>query len=187
MRARSWLLLLILVAGTSVAGTIPGLTSKKLSNGLEVIVVENHAVPLVTVEIAVKSGGFVESPDYAGLSHLYEHMFFKANRAIPNQEQYLSRIREMGADWNGSTQTERVNYFLTLPSENAREGAVFLRDALFYPLFLQKELERERVVVLGEFDRNEANPGFHLQREINRKLWGDQFSRKDVIGDREVI
>ena len=62
-----------------------------------------------------------------------------------------------------------------------------MRDALFYPLFQQKELERERVVVLGEFDRNEANPRFHLGREIDRKLWYQHFSRKNVIGDREAI
>ena len=188
MRARTLSVILFFAfAAAAVAGDIPGLTSKKLANGLDVIVIENHVVPLVTVEIAVRSGGFVETPDYSGLSHLYEHMFFKGNRTIPNQEKYLARLRELGAAWNGSTQTERVNYFLTLPSENAREGAVFLRDALFYPLFQQKELERERVVVLGEFDRNEANPDFHLARETDRKLWYKYPSRKDVIGDREVI
>jgi len=169
------------------AGDIPGLSSKKLKNGLEVIVIENHAVPLVTIEIAVKSGGFVESPEFSGLSHLYEHMFFKGNRAIPNQEAYLKRLRELGASWNGTTQTERVNYYFTIPSQNLREGSVFMRDALFYPLFQQKELERERVVVLGEFDRNEANPVFHLGRQIDRKLWYQYPSRKDVIGDREMI
>jgi len=178
----------LLLFATSVhAGDIPGLTSKKLKNGLEVIVIENHAVPIATIEIAVKSGGFVETPEYRGLSHLYEHMFFKGNRAIPNQEAYVKRLRELGAAWNGTTQTERVDYFFTLPSQNLREGSVFLRDALFYPLFQQKELERERVVVLGEFDRNEANPQFHLSRTIDQKLWYQYFSRKNVIGDREVI
>ncbi|PYQ26893.1 MAG: hypothetical protein DMF56_22195 [Acidobacteria bacterium] len=178
----------LLLFATSVhAGDIPGLTSKKLKNGLEVIVIENHAVPIATIEIAVKSGGFVETPEYSGLSHLYEHMFFKGNRAIPNQEAYVKRLRELGAAWNGTTQTERVDYFFTLPSQNLREGSVFLRDALFYPLFQQKELERERVVVLGEFDRNEANPQFHLSRTIDQKLWYQYFSRKNVIGDREVI
>jgi zinc protease len=179
--------LLALLPLSLFAGTIPGLTSKVLDNGLEVIVIENHAVPLATVEIAVKSGSFVESPEYNGLSHLYEHMFFKGNKVIPNQEKYLKRLNELGASWNGSTNTERVNYFLTLPSENLREGTIFLRDALFYPLFQQKELERERVVVLGEFDRGEAQPGFHLGREVDRKLWYAYPSRKNVIGDREMI
>jgi zinc protease len=186
-RILSSLLLIALLAPAALAGTIPGLTSKKLDNGLDVIVVENHAVPLVTIEIAVKSGSYVEGPDYNGLSHLYEHMFFKANKVIPSAEKYARRLNELGAAWNGSTQTERVNYYLTVPAENLRESTAFLRDALYYPLFQQKELERERVVVLGEFDRNEANPGFHLFREIDRKLWFQHFSRKNVIGDREVI
>ncbi len=186
MRTR-FALLVALLPLSLFAGTIPGLTSAKLENGLDVIVVENHAVPLVTVEIAVKSGSYIEAPDYNGLSHLYEHMFFKGNKVIPNQENYLKRLNELGASWNGTTQTELVNYYLTLPAENLREGAIFLRDALYYPLFQQKELERERVVVLGEFDRNEAQPIFHLFREINRKLWYQTFSRKNVIGDREVI
>ncbi|HEX2122478.1 MAG TPA: pitrilysin family protein [Thermoanaerobaculia bacterium] len=179
--------LLLLAATPLFAGDIPGLTSKKLANGLEVIVIENHAVPLVTIEVAVKSGGFVETPEYSGLSHLYEHMFFKGNRVIPNQEAYLKRLRELGASWNGTTSTERVNYYFTVPSTNLREGAVFMRDALFFPLFQQKELERERVVVLGEFDRNEANPQFHLGREVDRKLWYQHFSRKNVIGDRIAL
>src|SRR5687768_2065119 len=187
MRALRLTAFSFLIAATASAADIPGLSSKKLPNGLEVIVIENHAVPLVTVEIAVRSGGFVESHEFSGLSHLYEHMFFKGNRVIPNQEAYLKRLRELGAAWNGTTQTERVNYYFTVPSENLREGTVFMRDALFFPLFQQKELERERVVVLGEFDRNEANPYFHLGRETDRKLWFQHFSRKNVIGDREAI
>ena len=187
MRALSAALLLVFATINAYAGDVPGLSSKKLKNGLEVIVVENHAVPIVTIEIAVKSGGFVESPEFSGLSHLYEHMFFKGNRAIPNQEAYLKRLRELGASWNGTTQTERVNYFFTIPSQNLREGAIFMRDALFFPLFQQKELERERVVVLGEFDRNEANPFFHLARETDRKLFYEHYSRKSVIGDRAAI
>ena len=56
-----------------------GVQSKKLPNGLEVLVIENHAVPIVTVELDVKNGAYTEGPEFSGLSHLYEHMFFKAN------------------------------------------------------------------------------------------------------------
>src|SRR5512143_2270200 len=48
-------------------------------NGLEVIVVENHGVPLVTIEADVKNGSFTQGPEYEGFSHMYENMFFKAN------------------------------------------------------------------------------------------------------------
>jgi zinc protease len=60
---------------------IPFVT-KTLANGLEVIVLQDSSVPLVTVEMAVRNGSFTEPPELNGLSHLYEHMFFKSNQAI---------------------------------------------------------------------------------------------------------
>src|SRR4051794_33166918 len=85
----------------------------KLDNGLEIVVIENSKVPLATVEIAVKNGAYTEGPEYSGLSHLFEHMFFKANRDYPNQQAFLKRTQELGAIWNGTTDNERVNYFMT--------------------------------------------------------------------------
>lgn len=55
-----------------------------LANGLEVIVVENHGVPIVTAELDVKNGSFAQTPEFAGLAHMYEHMFFRANREYPD-------------------------------------------------------------------------------------------------------
>ncbi len=161
--------------------------SKVLDNGLEVIVIENHIVPLVTIEIAVKNGSFVETPEYDGLAHLYEHMFFKANEKIPSQEAYLERTRELGMSWNGTTTEERVNYFFTLPVDSVEAGMEFMKNAIRFPLFLEDELERERPVVIGEYDRNESNPYFYLFKEVGKRLWYQYWSRKNVIGNREVI
>ncbi len=58
------------------------IVTKTLANGLEVIVLQDHSVPLVTVELAVRNGSFTEPPELNGLSHLYEHMFFKPNRVF---------------------------------------------------------------------------------------------------------
>jgi zinc protease len=93
-----------------------------LANGLEVIVVENHGVPIATLEIDVKNGAFTQTPEYAGLAHMYEHMFFKANREYPNPQAFADRASELGALFNGTTQEERVNYYLTLPADSL-EGA----------------------------------------------------------------
>jgi zinc protease len=158
-----------------------------LANGLEVIAVENRIVPLVTVELDVRNGSYTEPPEYNGLSHLYEHMFFKANASIPSQEKYLARTRELGMSWNGTTSEERVNYFFTLSKDSLAQGLAFMRAATLTPLFLQSELERERPVVTGEYDRAESNPQFHLFREVNRKLWYKHYSRKNVMGERETI
>jgi zinc protease len=128
-----------------------------------------------------------EPPDYNGLSHLYEHMFFKANAVIPSQEAWLARVRELGMTWNGTTNTERVNYFFTTTADHFADTMVFMRDAIVSPLFDAKELERERVVVTGEIDRNESTPFYHLYRAINERVWWKYPSRKDPLGRRKTV
>jgi zinc protease len=159
----------------------------KLDNGLQVLVLEDASVPLATVEIAVHNGAFTEDTAFNGLSHLYEHMFFKANKDIPSQEKYLDRIHELGIVFNGTTSNELVNYFFTLGSKQVKEGLQFLNSAIRYPLFLQEEMKKEDPVVDGEFQRQESNPGFALFDKYNHKLWGDLYSRKNAIGDHQII
>ena len=178
----------LLAPALGAQSTDVGIQSRRLANGLEVLVIENHAVPLVTIELNVKNGAYTEGPEFSGLSHLYEHMFFKANRTIPSQEMYLRRAAQLGAQWNGTTSEERVNYYVTLGVDSLVPGMQFMEDAIRYPLFDQAELVRERPVVLGEFDRNEANPFFHLTRAADTILWTPGFyTRKTAIGVREVI
>ena len=183
-----------LVAAILLAISLPAVAQKpanffttKLDNGLEILVVEDKTVPLATVEITTKNGSYTESPEFNGLSHLYEHMFFKANKDYPSQEAYMARVRELGIVFNGTTSEERVNYFFTLPKTNLENGLKFMNSAIRHPLFLAEEMKKENVVVDGEFQRNESNPFFPLLDAMNHSLWGDLYSRKNVIGDHNII
>ncbi len=191
---RRWIL-----AAAAAAALVPGaawaqraeldriIRRRVLANGLEVIVVENHGVPLATVEVDVRNGAFTQSPEYAGLAHMYEHMFFKASREYPRPEGFVNRASELGAIFNGTTSEERVNYYMTVPADSVRGALETLAASLRNPLFRQDELERERQVVLGEYDRNESSPGFEFQNEMTKRLYPGQYSRKNTIGDRDVI
>jgi zinc protease len=158
-----------------------------LPNGLDVIVVQNRGVPLVTIEADVKNGSFTQGPEYEGLSHLYEHMFFKANASYPAPDAFVARASELGAEFNGTTSEERVNYYLTVPADSVEPGMKFLAAALISPSFRQDELEREREVVIGEYDRNESNPFFLFTRDMSKALWTTAWSRKNPLGERAVI
>lgn len=158
-----------------------------LDNGLEVIVIEDRTVPLVTIDIVVRNGAFTEPDEFAGLSHLYEHMFFKANKALPSQEAFMGRVQELGIQYNGYTSDELVNYFFTLPSGMLDEGMEFMANAITTPKFVTEELVKERQVVLGEFDRNEAQPGFVLRYALDSAVWMPYVSRKQPLGQRHVI
>jgi zinc protease len=161
--------------------------TKTLANGLEVIFVENHNIPLVSVVMAVKNGAFAESPEYDGLSHFYEHMFFKANKEVRSQEEYMKELRRLGAWWNGWTSTETVAYYFTVPKENFEDTLQFMENAIKLPLFDEKELEREKGVILAEYDRTEADPYRALDTAMDKQLWYEYYSRKNVIGNRTVI
>jgi len=163
------------------------INSQQLPNGLEIIVMEDHSVPLVTIELAVKNGSYTEPPELNGLSHLYEHMFFKQNRAIANAEEYLRAIGQMGIAYNGSTREEVVEYYFTTTSPNIRTAMQFMKDAARYPLFDEREFAREQQVVIGEIDRNESNPFFPLQQEMNNRLFYRYTSRKNPLGNRQTV
>lgn len=160
---------------------------KKLNNGLDVLVIEDRTVPLATIEICVRNGSYTESPEFNGLSHLYEHMFFKANKDYPSQEKFLDRMNELGIVFNGTTSNERVNYFITLGNHNLQNGLEFINSAIRYPLFDKEEMKKENVVVDGEFQRNESNPAFFLFQELSYKMWDDHYCRKNPIGDHLII
>jgi len=181
-------MLLLFVTGSFAQSSLPSnIFLKTLPNGLQVLVIEDHSVPLVTIEIAVKNGSYTEPPEYNGLSHLYEHMFFKANKDYPSQEAFMDKVKSLGIVFNGTTNTERVNYFFTLPSFNLTAGLKFMNAAIQFPKFDSAEMKKENVVVDGEFQRNESSPFFALRDSMNHHLYGNLYSRKNVIGDHEVI
>jgi zinc protease len=173
--------------------TLPGSASAKpqwqkmtLKNGMDVIIIENAAVPLVTVEIAVKNGAYTEPPEYNGLSHLYEHMFFKSNERS-KAEGYHDKAADLGMLSNAQTQYEVVNYYTTTINTGLREAMTFMRDAIRYPLFDKQELDQEIVVVLDELNQHRSNPFFYLFDATDKKLWYKYPSRKRPGGDPETV
>ena len=63
----------------------------------------------------------------------------------------------------------------------------FMKDATRYPLFDEREFVREKQVVIGEIDRNESNPFFYLNKEMNSRLFFKYTSRKNPLGSRETV
>lgn len=166
---------------------LPPWTRFTLANGLQVLVVENHLTPIVTIEIAVKNGSFTENHEYNGLSHLYEHMFFTSNARDTSEDDFLNRVDDLGIVYNGETHEEQVEYYFTLPKQNLDSGLDFMAWAITSPLFKPDELHKQKEVVLGEFDRNEALPYFVFGHKMDSALWDGWLSRKEPLGERPAI
>ncbi|HKE91105.1 MAG TPA: pitrilysin family protein [Gemmatimonadales bacterium] len=152
-----------------------------LDNGLQVIVAENHSVPIVTVLVAVHNGAMTQDPGDQGLAHLYEHLLFRSYKGDPDA--FAIEASDLDAEWQGTTGEEVVTYYLAVPSKNAIKGVALLGRLVQKARFNARDLKDERPVVLDELRRDESDPEQALERQASRMLWGTSWSRKDAVGD----
>jgi len=156
-------------------------------DGLEVVVSEMHATPLVTVEVAVRAGAMVEDDRSSGLSHLYEHMFFKGNASQPDPTAYLARLRALGMEFEGTSSDERVSFFFTTTTEHFADQMSLMRDSITAPRFEPKELEHERLEIAGEIDRDASQPSYQLSHAIEAQVFWKYPTRKGASGKRASV
>src|SRR6185437_13976366 len=156
--------------------------SDTLDNGLQVIIVENHSIPIVTAEIVFRAGAMTQAEEDQGVPHLFEHMLFRSYRGGLGEPFSWDAAKERAA-YNGATSDEDVLYFLVAPSANTNDAlgtlARLVRDAHFE----NADFQRERFIVMNEAQRDASDPQFNLERETDMRLWGDGFPRKNAIGD----
>lgn len=132
----------------------------KLDNRLEVILSINKNLPLVAVNVWYKVGSAFEVRGKTGIAHLFEHMMFQGSENVP-KEMHFKFIQEAGGTLNGSTSTDRTNYYEKLPS-NFLELALWLesdRMGYFLPALTQQKLNNQKDVVYNErLERYENQP-----------------------------
>lgn len=159
-----------------------------LDNGLELFVMENDSAPLAYIEIAVKAGAVTQTPENAGLFHLYEHMMFKGNEKYSNQKEAYSALNRMGvSDWNGTTSIDRVNYFFTVPATLLKDGLEYWSYAIRTPLLNEQELENEKAVVLSEIEGGLSEPGRIFGAGVFKELFPSCPWKTDTSGDPLII
>src|SRR5450432_1273083 len=91
----------------------------------------------------------------------------------------IVRTQELGASFNGTTSDERVNYFFIFAKDSLNAGLKFMNAAIRFPIYRTEDMQKERPVVDGEFQRAESDPGSQLWLASQKKLWGDLVTRKN--------
>src|SRR5436190_23051384 len=97
-----------------------------LANGLNVILHEDHSVPIVDVNLWYRVGSARERPGRTGFAHLFEHLMFMGSGHVKPGE-FDERLEEVGGANNASTNNDTTNYWITVPS-NALDLALFLES-----------------------------------------------------------
>jgi zinc protease len=139
----------------------------KLENGLEVILSEDHRLPLVDVDLWYHVGAVNETAGHTGFAHLFEHMMFEGSKHVPGSS-HAHFLEAAGAsDFNGTTSFDRTNYYETLPS-NQLELALWLEsDRMGYlPDKLdQANLSNQQDVVRNERRQSYENAPYGIAQE----------------------
>ena len=126
-------------------------TKYRLDNGLTVVLHEDHSDPLVHVDVTYHVGSNREEPGRSGFAHFFEHMMFQGSANVADEE-HFKIVSNAGGTLNGSTNSDRTNYYQTLPV-NQLETALWLeadRMGLLLEAVTQEKFEIQRETVKNE-------------------------------------
>lgn len=167
----------------TIAGPIQSLT---LANGLKVILVENHAAPVVTWVVTYKVGSRNEAVGWTGSTHLLEHMLFKGTKSL-GKGQISQLLQRNGARFNATTGTDRTNYFETYSSDKLEMGIRLEADRMRNATIPDAERQSEMTVVRNELERGESSPERTLYQEVNAHAYKSHPYHHPVIGWRSDV
>lgn len=138
-----------------------------LSNGLQVLLKEDHAAPVATFVVYYKVGSRNEHVGITGSSHLLEHLMFKGSEGFPGKESIWGGLSRIGASFNATTYYDRTNYYATVPIEQLPFVVRLEADRMRRATFTDADRQSEMTVVRNELERGENNPG----RVLHHQVW----------------
>lgn len=139
-----------------------------LANGLTVILHEDHSDPLVHVDVTYHVGSAREEIGKSGFAHFFEHMMFQGSKHVAD-EQHFKVITESGGNLNGTTNTDRTNYFQTVPANQLEKVLWLESDRMGFLLEAvdQEKFENQRETVKNERAQRVDNQPYGLRFELN--------------------
>jgi zinc protease len=162
----------------------------RLSNGLRVVLNEDHSAPLVAVNLWYHVGSKNERVGRTGFAHLFEHMLFSGSEHIGNNE-HFRYVQSVGGVLNGTTFFDRTNYFETLPSNYLALGLWLESDRMgfFLPALTQEKLDIQREVVKEERRQRYDNVpyGTSFERLLHLAYDPDYSYHWPTIGSMEDL
>jgi len=175
------------LAPVSVAAPAPQVQRKVLANGMRVFLVEDHSKPLVAACIFVNGGSRTETPGLSGLSHYYEHLIFRGGSLKQGELEFRKQMQRLGEETGGYTTNDYTCYGFTAPKENFDEAIDRSVDAWLNLKLTQAKVDRERQVVMEEYNQGEDRPDYKVYYQIERLMFRDHPYKRDTIGLKDVI
>lgn len=157
-----------------------------LPNGLRVIAEPLPHLRSVSIGVWVRAGSILESPEQNGLSHFIEHLAFKGT-ARRSARQIAQEMDAVGGYLNAATSKLSTTYYAKVIDEDLELAADILADIVIHPAYDEKEMNKERSVVLEEISMTDDSPEDVAYDLIAAAMFGDQPLGRTILGPREII
>src|SRR3954469_23497383 len=169
------------------AETAPDISYFKLANGLEVVVIPDHRVPVVTHMVWYRVGSADEPPGVSGIAHFLEHLMFKGTEKNPAGK-FSKVLATIGAQENAFTTADYTGYFQRVAKEHLPLVMSFEADRMTGLVLTNENVLPERDVVLEEFNMRVANnPDARLTEQMMAALYLNHPYGRPVIGWHQEI
>jgi len=179
---RTVLIYVVLLLGWSAGAVHAEVFEKTLSNGLKVIVKENHRAPVVVQQVWYKAGSIDEVSGKTGVAHVLEHMMFKGTRSVPAGE-FSSRIAAAGGRENAFTGNDYTAYFQILHKSKLPLAMQLESDRMHNLNLTSKEFSKEIKVVMEERRmRTDDEPQSLMSESMMATIYQEHPYHNPVIG-----
>lgn len=181
------LLLLALIAQSTIAQNEIEYKEFTLDNGLHVIMHQDNSTPIVATSVLYHVGSKNEQPDRTGFAHFFEHLLFEGSENIPRGE-YMNKIQSIGGSLNAFTSNDITYYYEIVPS-NQLETALYMEsERMLHPKIDQVGVDTQREVVKEEKRQSYDNrPYGSILPETMKRAFSDHPYRWPVIGSMENL
>jgi zinc protease len=160
---------------------------EKLSNGLQVIMVEDHTVPVISYQTWYKVGSVDEKPGYTGMAHLFEHLMFKGTPKYP-EKQFFTQLEAKGAEVNAYTTRDYTVYYENIVPTLLERVIDMESDRMANLTLSDQVLNTERMVVFEERRmRTENTPEGKMQEALWHLSFRNHPYQWPVIGYPEDL
>lgn len=169
------------------AQTLPGGVSIHiLDNGLQVLLIENPALPMVGVNTVVKVGSAYETFATSGMSHMLEHLLFNGTNSR-TQKQLYDDTDYIGGYNNANTSEYYTNYMMVTPADNIVNGMEIQADILFNSILPEAKFQKEKGIVLEEISKSLGSPAEQINRNLISILYKGHALSLPTLGTYATI
>ena len=160
--------------------------TRVLENGLEVALQTMPNSKMASLQFWTRTGALHENDKERGMSHLLEHMLFKGTDIYKTGE-ISERIEALGGDINAYTSFDRTVYYVHVPSRHLKESYAILKNFVFHSTLDEKELTREKEVVVEEIKRSLDSPGSLVGYKVFEVCYPGSNMQFPILGTAKSV